>query len=440
MKRGSRWQLPRSILFEALLLALILVGVGHAAWTLHTSGYLPQPFIWDPQDTFMDWFNPAYWAHHEGIYSVWRAVYPPLSFAILKGLATSSCYVTSSFAGRDCDWFGQISVLVLYGLAMGVTYRTLRRFQPQAALLRTIAIAVGLPGLYVLERGNLLILCQLCLALAVVPGTSGRWGKALAAATMINLKPYLLLPIMAWAVKREWRQLELAGFATVAVFLTSWAIVGSGSPLEIVANTANWVQLTGTDVVGEMFYTTSFNSMFGVLDRGFPVYRFIGSRDYELYRTVIGASVVAAQGAAILALALACLRPRTVAHARLALLLLLLSLTARSPGGYSEILVVFLVFLESWRGSAAIIAIVTAYLISIPYEWIVSYLPDVHTASWLSGHAVTARFGIGVGQFARPIGLLIILLALSLDSIVQVTRCLVVDSKTRLATTPSMLV
>jgi hypothetical protein len=124
------------------------------------------------------------------------------------------------------------------------------------------------------------------------------------------------------------------------------------------------------------------------------------------------------------ALALACLRPATIPLARVALLLLLVSLTGRSPGGYSELLVVFLVFLETWRGFAVIVAIVVAYLISIPAEWIVSYLPNVHTGAWLTGEAVTARFGIGAGQFLRPFGLLVIQFALACDTIIRVTRAL----------------
>lgn len=418
---------PRSSLFEALLLAPVLAGAAHAVWHLFAHGYLPQPFIWDPQDTLMDWFNPAYWAHREGIYSVWHAVYPPLSFALLKFLTVPECYISSPFAGRDCDITAQFIVLALYVMAMGVSYRAIRLVQPRAALLRSLALALGLPGLFLLERGNLLILCQLCLAAAVVPGIANKWLRALAAAVMINLKPYMLFPVLSWAIRREWRLLELAGFATIAVYLASWAIVGSGSPLEILDNTANWVAVTGADVVGEMFYTTSFNSMFGVVDRGFPILRSIGSRDYETYRTAIQMFLYAAQATAVAALLLAWLRPSTVPQARIALLLLLLTLTGRSPGGYAEILVVFLVFLETWSGFAAIVAIATAYLISIPYEWMISILPVIHTSSWLSGFAVTAQFGIGVGQFARPIGLLLILLVLGLDTIAKVTRALRLD-------------
>lgn len=419
--------MPRALFFELLLLALIMAGLVHALWHLEVRGYLPQPFIWDPQDTFMDWFNPAYWAHREGIYSVWRAVYPPLSFAILQFLTNPACYASSPFVGRECDWLAQILIVGLYCAAILASFRTLRLVDPRTATIRTLALGLGLPGLYLLERGNLLILCQIALALVVVPQAAGKWTRALAAGVMINLKPYLLLPVLAWGARRDWRQLELAGFATIGLYCLSWAMVGGGSPLEIAANTANWVRVTGTDVVGEMFYTTSFNSMFGVFDRGFPILRFVGSRDYELFRLTLQLAVHLAQAIALLAVILAVLRPRELTLARIMLLLLLLSLTNRSPGGYSELLVVFLVFLEKWESPGPIIAIVVAYLISIPYELVVSYLPNINTSAWLSGEAVTARFGIGVGQFIRPLGLLLILTALSLDTISRVTRGLLRD-------------
>jgi hypothetical protein len=239
---------------------------------------------------------------------------------------------------------------------------------------------------------------------------------------MINFKPYLLATAAAFAIRREWRMLELAWFATIAIYLVSWACVGSGSLLEILENTTNWVKVTGTDVVSEVFYTTSFNSLFGVIDRGFPIFDHVPSEQYEQFRSFAFSAMVAAQAVAVLALGANWLQPKASSLHRLTLILLLLSLTSRSPGGYTEILVVFLVFLEPWQRPAQILAIVIAYLISIPYEWIVSYLPNINTASWITGEAVTGRFGIGVGQLLRPLGLLVILLALSLDTLGQAIR------------------
>jgi Glycosyltransferase family 87 len=409
------------LLVETVLLVLILAGVVHVIWFFLNRQFLPQPFVWDPQDTFMDFFNVAYWSHREGIYSVWRAVYPPLSFALLKLVSNPACYVSTPFAARECDLTGLSFIVLSYLGALLVSYRALRHVRPEVARWRILALGLGLPGLFVFERGNLLILCQLCLAIVVVPELGQRWSKALLAGVMINLKPYLVLPALSWAMRNDWRQLELAGIATIGIYLATWAIVGAGGPIELIENTTNWVDQTGTDIVFEMYYTTSFNNMFGVVDRGFPILRYLPSEVYEQFRASVEVLLSAAQASAVAAIALGIWRPRELPQARFALLLLLVSLVGRSPGGYSEFLVVFLVFLEPWDRWLPRIAIVLAYLISIPYEHLISALPPVYTASWLSGQSVTAIFGIGVSQFLRPLALLLILLALSWDTIMVLT-------------------
>lgn len=412
------------LLIETALLALILTALLHVVWFFLNRHYLPQPFVWDPQDTFMDFFNVAYWAHRDNMYSVWRAVYPPLSFALLRLVSTPTCYVSSSFAGRECDVIGLAFIILSYIGALMASYRALRFVRPEVAGWRFVAFALGLPGLFVLERGNLLILCQLCLAIVVVPDLGGRWSKALLAGVMINLKPYLVLPTLSLAMRGDWRQLELAGIATIGVYLASWAFIGAGNPIELIENTSNWVDFTGTDIVFEMYYTTSFSNMFGVVDRGFPILRYVPSGIYEPFRASVETMLLATQLSALAAILLGVVRPRGLPQARFALLLLLLTLVGRSPGGYSEFFVVFLVFLEPWDRWLPRLAVILAYLISVPYEYLVSALPPVNTASWLSGQAVIATFGIGVSQFLRPLALLAILLALSWDTIITLTASL----------------
>ncbi|NOU02706.1 MAG: DUF2029 domain-containing protein [Novosphingobium sp.] len=419
MKRNRPWSAALGALPEPLLLMAILTGGLVTLRGFLAHGYLPQPFIWDPQDTFMDWFNPAWWAHHEGAYSVWRAVYPPLSFALLKYLSIDRCYVTSPFAARDCDYVSIAAILISYAVAIGLTWLSLRRVQPSRAGVRTVAIAFGYPGLFTLERGNLLILCYIALVVAFGSIAKGRLPRALAAGMMINFKPYMVVPTMALAITRNWRMLEFACLATIATYLMSWAIVGGGSVLEIASNTANWVVMTGMDPLVEVYYSTSFNNLFGLVDRGLPILRFVPSRGYDNFLLVATLSMRIAIGLGLAALAAAWLQPRAVPETRLVLILLLISLISRSPGGYTELFVVYLVFLEPWHRAGPIIAIAAAYLINIPADIVLSYLPNVKTWSWLTQHAVTGQFGIAVGQFARPFGLMLILAVLALDTIWQ---------------------
>lgn len=422
MTRRHPWRVGLESAPELLLLLAILAAVADVAHFFLTRGYLPQPFIWDPQDTFMDWFNPAYWAIHEGAYSVWRSIYPPLSFMLLRVLSIPRCYASTPFAARDCDIVGVAAILIFYIACVVASFMAFRRHQPRVATVRTIAIAFSYPALFVLERGNLLIPCFLCFVLAYGDLLKSRWGQALAVAMTINFKPYLLVPAFAFAFKRRWRLLEMSGIATLAVYLVSWGFVGAGSPSEILANTAHWITFTGADFISEVYYTTSYNSFFGVLDHGFPILRFAGSEDLEAAVFGVKLAMLVAESAAIAALIGAWLQPRAATTARIVALLLLLSLTNRSPGGYSELCVVFLVFLEPWRRPGPIIAIISAYLISLPFDFVVAELPPTHTGSWLTGEAATGEFGIAVGQFVRPAGLLVILFSLSLDTLTEAVR------------------
>ena len=43
------------------------------------------------------------WAHRGGAYSVWRSLYPPLSFDLLRLITDAKCYLHGDLAGRQCD-------------------------------------------------------------------------------------------------------------------------------------------------------------------------------------------------------------------------------------------------------------------------------------------------------------------------------------------------
>src|SRR3546814_12150970 len=87
--------------------------------------------------------------------------------------------------------------------------------------MRTIAIALGLPMLFTVERGNLILVAFAFFMIAHGPVTSSKPWRWFAAAVTINFKPYLVLPMLAHAVKRDWRPLEVAGITTVALYLVT---------------------------------------------------------------------------------------------------------------------------------------------------------------------------------------------------------------------------
>ena len=263
---------------------LALAVVASFAWTLRfflIEGYLPQPFVFDTNDTFMDWFNTAFWANRPGAYDVWRTIYPPLSFAFLDTFSLPGCYVGSPFQARDCDWLARGVIYAFYVLDVVLVWLAFRRADSATAPMRTAAFALGLPLLFTLERGNLILVGFAFFALAYGNIVRSPWWRALAVAMTINFKPYLLLPALGMAVKRDWRPLELAGIATIALYLVTLAMTGGGTPMEIASNTANWVTFQSGQIWGEIYYSTSYAPLLQLRVAPVPVLEFLPSRTVE---------------------------------------------------------------------------------------------------------------------------------------------------------------
>ncbi|WP_423603760.1 hypothetical protein [Sphingomonas sp. MS122] len=410
------------LLPEMLLAAAVLATLAMSAAFFQRTGYLPQPFVFDTNDTFMDWFNTAYWANNPGAYDVWRTIYPPLSFVFLDMFSIPGCYLQSPFHARDCDWLGRTTIYAFYLIDVVLIWLSLRRLDRTTAPMRTIALGLGLPLLFTLERGNLILAGFACFILAHGPLLRQGWGRALAAAATINFKPYLLLPVLADAVKREWRPLEIAGIATLLLYLVTLALVGAGTPGEIVANTANWVVFQSGQVWNEINYSTSYAPLMLVRKAPIPLLQFVSSQTVDTIILAASAVIRATQGIALAALLAAWLQPGAVSRERIAALLLGAYLVTQSPGGYTQVFLIFLVFLEPWRRPGPIGALVCAYLLCLVGDVPLSTILELSTTSWLSGRPVEPAFGLTIGHFVRPGVIALLVWSLALDTIAQSVR------------------
>lgn len=417
----SRRRLP---LIELALMACVVASVGWTVWFFVTRGYLPQPFVFDTNDTYMDWFNTAYWANRPGIYDVWRSIYPPLSFVFLKLVSLQGCYLGSPFHARDCDWLGRATILSLYLLDVTLAAVAFRRADPKTAWPRGIAFALGLPLLFTLERGNLILACLACFIVAHGTIVRSPLGRAIAAAATINFKPYLLVPMAAHALRREWRPLEWAGLATVALYLATLGIVGEGTPIELATNTAHWVDFISVSgqIWNDVNYATSYAPLLLIRGTQMPLLDFVPSRLIEGIEYYVPIAIRSTQLVAVACLAIAWVQPRALSHARSAAILLGAYLVTQSPGGYTQTFLLFLVFLEPWRGFGPRIAIVCAYLLCLVGDWPLATILDLNTISWLSNRPVSPSFGLTIGHFARPALVILIVWALALDALAQVIR------------------
>jgi hypothetical protein len=407
---------------EALFALAVLASLGWAMLSFRETGYLPQPFVFDTNDTFMDWFNTAYWANNPGAYDVWRSIYPPLSFAFLDVFSLPGCYLQSPFHARDCDTLGRATIAALYVINVALIWLAFRRADPRTAPMRTVALGLGLPLLFTLERGNLILACFPAFVLAHGPLLRSARARAVAAAVTINFKPYLVLPVLALALKRKWRALELAGMATVAIYLATLALVGGGTPGEIASNTANWVVFQGGQVWNEVNYSTSYAPLLTIRTSQIPLLEFVSSRTVERIEFAVPLAIRLTQALALAALAAAWLQPKALPASRIAAIVLGAYLVTQSPGGYTQLFLLFLVLLEPFRRPGPIVAIVCAYLLCLVGDVQVASILQITGTSWLGERTVTAAFGLTWGHFLRPGLIVLIVWALSLDAIAQAVR------------------
>ncbi len=404
----------------ALLLAIIASDIWVVCFFL-TYDYLPQPFIFNTFDTFMDWFNVAAFAHQGGAFDRWHAVYPPLSFVFLEWVTIPHCYTDPLFA-RDCDWLSRIEIVTLFFLNISLAYAVFRRSVPERALLRTCAFGLGYPMLFLLERGNLILICLPFFMLVYGGLVKTPWMRALCIGITINFKPYLVLPSLAFGIKRDWRTLEQGALATIGVYLLSLAMFGSGTPWEVLENMGIWVRATSGQVWEQIYFATTFVPFLEIERVPIPILTVMSSRMLETMLFWFPIAVRLTQAMALLGLVAAWLQPSALSTARVAALLVGFHLVSQSPGGYALTFLFFLILMDGSQRPAKIIAVIACYLVSITADWTLSKLTGVPSYSWLAERPVTISFGISVGQLARPALVLLIVWCLSIDALTRVIR------------------
>jgi hypothetical protein len=411
-------------LIELIGAVLILLGLLRVYMLFNSNGYLPAPFVFDVSDTFMDWFNTAFWAHNGGAYSSWRTVYLPLSFVITGLFGDPRCYNNRPYDARDCDVFGIVFILLMYAGCILVSWLAFRKRDPSTALFRTVAIGCGGPLLYALERGQLIMLTYIAMVMLYGNLLRTRGQFVATAAFMANTKVYMVMPLFSLVVKRQWRLFELCLIATVALYIVTLAIVGEGTPLEILSNLQNWFSIRLGTVWDEMLYSTTYKPFLQLDVYQFPVRDYIKQEQVDAAVVFIKSYVFLSRLIAFLCIGLAWLYPKAISSSRLVYLILMQSFINQNPGGYAITLIVFLLFLEKARSPATTIAIIGAYLISVPGDVTLVKLIDVTRTSWLSGQYVLSEYVAPWGALIRPGIMAIILWAIAIESLIEFHRAM----------------
>ena len=394
-----------------MLALAVIAGILASAVFFINNGYLPDPFFNDVNDTFMDWYNPAYWSHHSGAYEFWGSVYPPMSFVFLRIFSVSSCYDASTISARSCDHVGVVVLVLLLFVNGLLGYLAFRRANISAALPRAIAVSFGLPMLFALERGNLIVPCFTAFILAYGRLLRSGWAKAACAAIAINFKPYLLIAAAGRIFRRDWNWAEAVVITTMLIYAASYAIIGEGSPGELLRDIIGFSGSFGTPSFRSLHFTTSYAPLRDFL-HATPLMPFIGSQPIEAVEFYVPIVIKLSMVGTAVCLAGAFLLPLALPATRISSLVMVLYYVLGGPGGYTMSFVLFLLFLERWRGVSGMLLILGGYLWCIPWDYALYPLAREVSDSYLSAQHVAHNVNILLGDVIRPAFMLIIEFAL----------------------------
>ncbi|MES2492715.1 MAG: hypothetical protein V4579_05465 [Pseudomonadota bacterium] len=432
-KPGFLRRITRAIpVTETILAGIVAGGVLYCLWHVAVYHYLPQPFFYEPDDLFADWFNTAYWSRDPGTYDAWKTLYPPISFVFLRLFGIASCYPSRrSFNGsdlsfglpaRECDWLGMATMFGVFFLNLVLIYLIFRKWNKPTALQRTICLGLGLPMLDGLERGNLVLVSFNLLLLAFGPLIRSARLRWLCAGLAVNFKVYLIAPILALLIKRKWRWVESALIATVLVYLASYALLGRGTPKELYDNIVFFANLPAMQIL-DFWYSTTYEALLSLM-RGdfFPFILLIGSRNLSLALFVIPLLQHVTQALIVLAAAAAWLRPECATSYRVINLSILLVLVTTEPGGYTQTYFMLFTLLEPWKGGLQKAAIVGCYLLAIPLDYPIDHAADVVRDTYFGHSTQIIAFKVMLGPFIRPLIIMLIAQCLAVQTIRDVTR------------------
>jgi hypothetical protein len=397
-----------SLWIERSLLLVVVWGVYNTYNHLRVSGFLPQPYPYNATDTFMDWFHPAYYAHNGGAYTVYFSTYPPLTFLFLKIFSLGSCYASAdAFAARSCDWLSPIYIIISFFGAIVVTFLTYRNVDKRTALVRSVAIGLGLPMLFGLERGNLFLLCYAFFVLAEGGIIRSSWTRAVCSAIAINFKVYLLANLGVHLIRRRWRFVEQICLVGLIIYLLTLIFFRDATPLRLLANQVQFSRFSDASATFQAsYYSTTYNVLLHVVDAPahspYSMKSFVAPTVRDIMQWVIPLAIWLGELGVAVCFLIEARRPGTVPRHRLLALSIAGVMTIINSGGYSQVLLLFLVFFEEWEGWVKPVVLIIAYLLNVSIDFSIANIRWEEWMSWISHRAVGSELTITVGQFVRP--------------------------------------
>jgi hypothetical protein len=186
--------------FIFIILAIEIANIVYFSLFFYFNKYLPAPFVWDKNDTFMDFYNPLFWIIKDEFYTTYKSVYPPINYFFLKLFTFNldSNSFSSSFQLREAKsnliyYYSAINAFIIFLI---LKIGDWREVSSGCRIFIWAAIIFSVPVLFAIERGNLIFVSLLVLAIYIA--TENIWVKAITFALLVNLKPYFIILLIEY--------------------------------------------------------------------------------------------------------------------------------------------------------------------------------------------------------------------------------------------------
>jgi len=175
----------------------------------------------------------------------------------------------------------------------------------------------------------------------------------------------------------------------------------------------------------DLWYSGTYGPALSLLNGfGFPIVNAIGSDTVDRLNFLLPLLLHIAQASIILAFGLTWLRPGNIPMHRLTCLALAFALITTEAGGYTQVFMLYLAFMEKPDRAATRFALIIAYILCIPFDIPFSQgtpLPVVRDSYWL-GRSVVVEYKLAWGPFLRPLLIMLIPFSLAIATIGDIVR------------------
>lgn len=398
-----------------IVLLFNLAGFIYYVHFAFVNGYLPSPFLYDKSDTFMDLFNPMYWAYNDGRYTDWGSVYPPLNYFILKCINfvfAGEAYSSPALMRDNAPYIIAGFCLIYFMLpALVIQTKLWQEFSKIEKFLIYFVIILSAPMLFTLERGNLILLAPILLALAL---SKTGMTRNIYVAILINLKPYFALLLIYYFARKKWKELAICTMFSGLIFVITGLALDSHFYF-FFTNLFNFSQETGLHSLREVMALPSSISAFSYVLRNPSGASFVSGHLNSVVIAILIHFVEAIKWSVIaISLAALFMKSKQMHDTEVfTLLIVIICNLGVWVGGYTFILYIALIpVLIKMRAKWLYVGLIS--FIAIPLDAIPllgNFIGEQY--SYLAAANVNVWWTLALGSIVRPVLNIILLLTLS---------------------------